>query len=227
MLKNRFKHFIGRYPFVFFPFYKLLAPKPNLRLLYSNDTDLVIEGYPRSANTFSVVAFELAQSKTVKIAHHLHVEAQLIKAATENKPAVALLRNPEDSFRSLLVRHPETSISWAVNRYIQFYTAVKKLGENCLIVNYEDAIHDMGAVVELINKRFGSNFDVPVHDEAMVKNVFSEIESINQRIYQGKESHIGRPSNERKKIAQNIDFTGYEKEIRCATELYESIKKGL
>ena len=32
------------------------------------DTDIVIEGYPRSANTFAVAAFRLAQPATPRIA---------------------------------------------------------------------------------------------------------------------------------------------------------------
>ena len=227
MLKNRIKHYIGRYPSLFMNLYRTFAPQKNQKLLFGHDTELVLEGYPRSANTFSVVAFEQAQSRPVKLAHHLHVEAQLIQAARENKPAVALLRNPEDCFRSLLVRHPETPVSWAINRYIQFYTAISKLGDKCLIITYEEVINDMGAVIEKINKHFGTNYDVPVHDQTMVQQVFSKVESINQQIDQGKESHVARPSKERKQQSQNIDFTGFENKIRQSKKLYEHLTSKL
>lgn len=223
MLKNRIKHFIGRFPSIFVPFYKLVGPGRNQKLLYGDDTELVIEGFPRSANTFAVVAFEQAQSRPVKSAHHLHVEAQLVKAALDNKPAVALIRNPEDCFRSLLIRHPRTPVMWAVNRYIHFYTAVEKLGDKCLVVTYEDVTKDMGAVIRRINSRFNTDYDVPVHDDEMVKKVFKEVESINKSLDQGKESHVARPSNERKVLAEKIDFTNYEKEIDCANKLYEAL----
>lgn len=224
MLKNRFKHYIGRYPSIFFPIYRMFAPGKNQKLLFQSDTELVIEGFPRSANTFAVVAFEQAQSRRVKLAHHLHVEAQLVQAAAENKPAVALLRKPEDCFRSLMIRHPETPLHWAIQRYIHFYSAVKKLGPKCLVVNYEEVISDMGSIVKKINKHFGSDFDVPVHNDGMVKNAFSEVESINQRIDQGKESHVARPSSERKEQAQKLDLSGYEEDINIAIDLYNCLK---
>ena len=227
MLKNRIKHFVGQYPSLFFRFYRMFGPANNQKLLYGHDTEIVIEAFPRSANTFAVITFEQAQSRQVKIAHHLHVEAQLVQAAAENIPAVALIRNPEDSFRSLLVKHPETPVGWIINRYIQFYTAVNNLGTKCLVVKYEDVIHDMSAVVELINARFGCDFDVPVHNDAMVKNAFNKIESISRNMNQGKESQVARPSEERKKMAQSIDFSAYKKEIRRANDLYESIKASL
>lgn len=226
MLKNRIKHFVGRSPSFFFPFYKIFGPKKNRVLLFDDNTKLVIEGFPRSANTFAVVAFEQAQSSTVKLAHHLHIEAQLMQAAAHDIPAVALLRNPEDSFRSLLVRHPETPVSWIIQRYIHFYTAVKNLGPKCLIVSYEDITNDMGAIVETINRRFDKNFDVPVHSDVMVSQVFQQIESYNKRVNQGKESHVARPSEERKRLAKDIDFTGHEEDIQKAIELYESLKPG-
>ena len=213
------------YPLLFFRFYKIFAPNNNQKLLYANDTELVIEGFPRSANTFAVVTFKQAQSRPVKMAHHLHVEAQLVQAAKENKPAVALLRNPEDSFRSLMIRHPETPVYWAIQRYIHFYSAIKKLGSKCLVVTYEEVISDMGGVVEKINKRFGTDFDVPIHDDGMVKNVFLEVESINKRIDQGKESHVARPSDERSEQSQKLNLSGYETDINKAMELYNCLKE--
>lgn len=224
MLKNRIKHFVGRFPSLFFPFYKVFGPRKNQKLLFDSNTELVIEGFPRSANTFAVVAFEQAQLTPVNLAHHLHVESQLTIAAKHGVPAVALLRNPEDSFRSLLIRHPDTPVSWIIQRYIHFYTAVKNAEPNCLVVEYEDIISDMGKVVDKINKHFDKNFTVPVHDEKMTKRVFEQIESFNKKVNQGRESHVARPSDERKKQAKEIDFTGHEKNIRLATALYESLK---
>ncbi|RMG27959.1 MAG: hypothetical protein D6732_19595, partial [Methanobacteriota archaeon] len=78
LLKHRVKHALAPYPFLFVTAYRLFAPA-HLRMekLIGARTEIVIEGYPRSANTFAVVAFRLAQNRPVKIAHHLHMEAQI------------------------------------------------------------------------------------------------------------------------------------------------------
>lgn len=61
---------ISHYPWLYFPIQRL---RPQRRdLVVARDTEIVIEGYPRSANTFAVAAFLLAQGRPVKIAHHLH-----------------------------------------------------------------------------------------------------------------------------------------------------------
>lgn len=224
MLKNRIKHFVGRFPTIFFYFYKIFGPPKNRKLLFDDATEIVIEGFPRSANTFAVVSFEQAQSTPVKVAHHLHVEAQLAAAAKRGIPAVAILRKPEDSFRSLLIRHPGTPINWAMQRYIYFYTMVKKLGDGCLIVEYDDVITDMGLVVDKINQHFNTSFSSPKHNDEMVNTAFKAIEGYNKKSNDGKESHIARPSNERKKIAKDINFIDHEEKLHLATKLYESLK---
>ncbi|MGD1922294.1 MAG: hypothetical protein ACFCAD_27420 [Pleurocapsa sp.] len=53
------------------------------------DTDIVIEGYPRSGNTFASSAVRIAQTKPVKIAYRLHAPTQLICAAKMVIPAIA------------------------------------------------------------------------------------------------------------------------------------------
>ncbi|WP_436638024.1 hypothetical protein [Microbaculum sp. FT89] len=72
------------------------------RLCVGRDTDIVIEGFPRSANSTTVTHFRLRQSRPVAIAHHKHHAAQLIRAADWGIPAVALVRPPRDAVVSLL-----------------------------------------------------------------------------------------------------------------------------
>ena len=56
--------FIRRYPCLYF---RVMPFKKKYRnILVARDTDIVIEGYPRSANTYAVASFELAQANVVK-----------------------------------------------------------------------------------------------------------------------------------------------------------------
>jgi hypothetical protein len=70
---------VGEHPLLFHNIYKLRLRYQNL--LVDRTTQLVIEGFPRSGNTFAVVAFEQAQRQSVRIAHHLHAPAQVMLAA--------------------------------------------------------------------------------------------------------------------------------------------------
>src|SRR5262245_54574684 len=84
----RARSLIGQYPALYLP---LARWKRRRQLQHSDkwgiqperngpvfrDTDAVIEGFPRSANTFAAAAFALAQTTPVRLAHHLHVPSQI------------------------------------------------------------------------------------------------------------------------------------------------------
>src|SRR5438552_16073334 len=54
--------------------------------------DLATEGFPRSANSFAVHAFRVAQDRPVRIAHHLHAPPQAIAAGRAPVAALVHLR---------------------------------------------------------------------------------------------------------------------------------------
>ena len=63
--------------------------------VFNHATQLVIEGYPRSANTYAVVAFAAVQPERPRIAHHLHVAAQVLAAVDRDIPTMVLIRRPQ------------------------------------------------------------------------------------------------------------------------------------
>src|ERR671917_4320 len=112
------RRYVGRRPFLFYNFYRL---RPNYRdLLVDRRTQIVIEGIPRSGNTFAVVAFEQAQRESVRIAHHLHMPAQVMRAARWHIPTLVLMRKPADAVLSLAIREPRISIRQAMKHYVSF-----------------------------------------------------------------------------------------------------------
>lgn len=77
-LRRRVRKIIGKYPTIFYSTYGILNRRIN-RMSVKPNTELVIIGFPRSANTYSVLAFECMQSAKVNIAHHVHVPAQVLR----------------------------------------------------------------------------------------------------------------------------------------------------
>jgi hypothetical protein len=137
-------------------------------LVVEKDTVIVIEGFPRSANTFACNAFRLSQEKDVKIAHHLHAPAQIIGAAKMNIPAVVQIRNPDDAVLSLVVRSPFISIRIALREYTLFYETILSYRDHFIVAKFEDVIRDFGSVIREINDRFGTDFKEFIHNEENV-----------------------------------------------------------
>jgi hypothetical protein len=78
------------------------ALRRNDGLCVSRSTELVIEGFPRSANSTTVHGFMADQDRPVAIAHHKHHASQILRAVRWGIPAVVLVREPADTIVSLL-----------------------------------------------------------------------------------------------------------------------------
>ena len=111
-------------PWMFIPTVRFrpgLQPAGEPHQWVTPTTEIVIERYPRSANTFALVAFQLAQSRELEIAHHLHAAAQIKRAVALGVPAIVLVREPSEAVLSLMVRDPSASMRWAIRGYVRFF----------------------------------------------------------------------------------------------------------
>jgi len=206
-LKPIAKRTLAKYPALFFPVYRVLAPQAlKAECLLREGVELVIEGYPRSANTFAVVAFRHAQGRNVPLAHHLHVEAQIIKAAELGIPVLVLIRNPVDAIKSLLIRHPEGGLIQYANWFTSFYEAIEPVKGKVVIADFTEVTSNFGLVIRRVNEKFGTNFTEFVHSDVSMREVFAAIDEINEQL--GGESpvtFVARPVAERNHIKVVID----------------------
>ncbi len=168
-----------RYPRVYIPLTRLrLGPEaPIVR----KGTEILITGYPRSANTFSANAFKMAQSRPVKVAHHFHVPALVVAAARRNIPTVILIRKPEQAVVSYAVHAPEVTVKRALKNYIHLYSAILPYRDHFLVATFESVTSDFGAVIRRVNERFSTSFDEFRHTEENVKKCFRLVEEDNRR----------------------------------------------
>jgi hypothetical protein len=188
------RRLVGEHPLLFHNIYRL---RPRYRnLLVDRTTQLVIEGFPRSGNTFAVVAFEQAQRQSVRIAHHLHAPAQVMRAARWGVPTLVLMRDPTDAALSLVVREPRVSVRQALKNYISFYESIVGYHHAFVAGLFEQVTRDYGAVLERVNARFGTRFSPFDHSEDNVNAVFARIEEMHRAKRGGRldEKEISRPS---------------------------------
>jgi len=140
------------------------------------ETELVIEAYPRSANTFSAFAFQTSQPRPVRLAHHLHAPAQIAAAAGRGVPILVPVRHPRDCVVSIAIRSPHVSLAQALDAYRRFHEAVLPHRDACHVARFEDVTTDFGRVVEAVNARFGTAFTPFQHTPENVAAVYALIE---------------------------------------------------
>lgn len=173
-------------------------------LVVNKNTDIVIEGFPRSANSYAVLTFENAQRNKVIIAHHIHAQAQFLLARKYNIPAIVLIREPLDAIASLLIRDETLTIKQGIQRYIDFYQPIFQMREHLVIASFATVIANFSLVVAACNKKFGSNFTLPARSEQNEANVFSQINTINTQQEKSDWSMLAMPHINKVPLQENI-----------------------
>ena len=160
---NQLLSSIRLHPAVFFPLirFRMLFPgSPQWRLVAA-DTELVIEGYWRSGNTFAAWAFETAQERPVRLASHTHAAATVRRGVRLGRPVLVLARPPLEAVSGRLFLAPRLAPEHALREYIRFYRAIEPFADRYVRAPFEEVIEDFGAVIERVNARFGTNFRLP------------------------------------------------------------------
>lgn len=140
--------------------------------LYADeDTDIVIEGAPRSANSFVVGAFREAHDGRLQIGHHLHAAAHVIRGCSLGLPVLVLIRDPLDYLVSrrafcfhVSVRegecHPQIAVSYRefLRDWVRFYSTVWPYRDEFVVGRFHRVTQDLNAVVGRLNEKFDTGF---------------------------------------------------------------------
>ena len=167
----------------------------------SEDSDIVIEGFPRSGNTYAAVAFAMSQTKPVRIAHHLHSPQQVLKAQALGIPCVVLIRDPVDTVASLVTMQPSLSYTGALREYRGFY---ERIPDSAFIVRFGELTENFAVSIDRINRRYDTEFDVPATDDASFDRcVFKAIDVLGLLRSSGDvawSSLVSRPMEQRREL---------------------------
>jgi hypothetical protein len=171
------------------------------------DTELVVEGFPRSANSFAIAAIRRAEHRPLRIAHHQHVPAQVIAGAKARIPTLVLIREPDAAVLSYVIRHRFLTLGGALRHYIRFYKRVLPYKDAVLVVTFDEVTTDFGAVMRRLNQKFGSSFPEFHHTEENVRRCFEDIERHERSVLKPDwdfEAMTARPSARREALRDEL-----------------------
>lgn len=221
--KEHLSLYVRDHPTVYYATHRLRGRPSDMAV--NRDTQLVIEGFPRTGNTFAVTAFQSAQPGPVNVAHHLHAQAQIIRAAHWRVPCLTLVRTPVDAVLSMRIRLPQFSTAQALRYYASFYETATRYRDSYVLGRFEEVTTNFGRVIERVNAKFGTGFTPFEHTEENVRLIFSRIED-NYRS-QGQKVGIARPSAARKDLKEifreELQRPEHEPPLRRAEAAYERL----
>lgn len=163
-------------------------------------TDLCIEGFLRAGNTFTVIAFKHAQPEPVSVAHHVHAAGAVIAAVRMRTPTLVLIRPPEQSVLSYVVRWPELTIGQALRGYARFYRPLLPHRHGFVVGRFEETTSDLGRVILRVNDRFETSFVPFESTESNLRAVRQEMDRWDANTYRSGgpvELGRGRPTEEK------------------------------
>ena len=196
-------------------------------------TEICIEGFLRSGNTFTVIAFQSVQPRTVSIAHHVHAAGAVIEAARIGTPTLVLIRPPEESVLSYVIRWPSLTIGQALRGYVRFYAPLVPYRDRFVVGRFEEVTRDLGAVIRRVNERFGTGFipyEPTVENERAVRAELDRWDANTHR-REGGPAELGRglptPEKEAHKAALRAAYrsTGHAKMRARAEALFGSMTR--
>jgi hypothetical protein len=220
LLYEETHRFLARYPSLFLPLARArhgtgVGSGPKA---VGKDTEIVIEGFPRSANSFAVAAFKLAQPQPVRIAHHLHFPGQVTAAVKMGIPTLVLIREPEEAVLTHLARMLELNYTYNVvkqasreySRFSRFYSSILPHRQHFVSAKFESVTSKFDEVIRRVNERFRTNFVEFSHTESNVERCFE----VNGGY---------RPSEERNRIKDKLRGQLQEEELAEARVKARSI----
>lgn len=224
-LRQQLSLSLADHPRLFYPVMRRRAAYRGV--LISEQTELVVEGYPRSGNTFAVAAVQFAQARPVVIARHTHAPAQVIEAARRGLPTLVLLRDPRDASMSLVIREPQISLALALRRYVRFYSRLAPFHNSFIVATFAQVTTDFGVVIERLNARCGLDLAPFQHTPENCARVFEMVEEMERKTLGGqlRETRVARPSAVRDTLKMGLIHAFEDPEYRSLLDTCYSLHR--
>lgn len=158
-------------PYIWWAQYKMRGHIDPRECRVDRATEFVLDGFQGSGNSFATVAFKSCQQTPVRLAHHLHAPAQIIRAVRWGIPTLVTLRSPADAVVSLVSRWPYLSLNQGLRAYIRFYDALLPHLDGVVVTSFPMTIRRLDEVFRAVNRRYNTSFDVFEHTAAQVQKI--------------------------------------------------------
>ncbi|MCG7899546.1 MAG: hypothetical protein JAY85_13955 [Candidatus Thiodiazotropha weberae] len=212
--------------------YNKIANK-NISITTGN-TDIVIEGFPRSANTYVAASIMVLNGDKLNIARHVHGSAQLILGIEKGIPAVLLIRNPVDAIASLKLRSPYLPSRVIIQNYIEFHKQLESYIDKLILIDFKDATNNIVSIVEYLDDYYNLSLKIPNKLQSYKNEINSMVDKMDMLDRSQKNINdftVGRPNDTRKKashLIKNNLYKKYPRELeKCETIYFKYLSKKL
>lgn len=157
---------------------------PSVEKYVTRGHQIVIDGYPRCANSYSRVRFLLANPNAKPFfGNHIHLPSQILLAVRYGIPTVLLIRDPQSAVLSFTalgmhergqqdVDNCKRHLAMNLRHYWAFYERVIPVLNSVVVAPFERVVSEFDKVIHDVNDKFGSVFLIPEIDGRSDSEIF-------------------------------------------------------
>lgn len=187
-------------------------------------TRMLVDGFPRSANTWTSFAFQELVGRG-QVASHLHSARSIRIAARLGVPCVLLVRDPDEAVASGLTFDSAVQAKTAFRAWARYYEVAVKAADRVVVVDFKTAVSDFPGVVRRVNERYGTNLSVDQAAGLDKEKIFARIDHESQLVADGRDvtAIAPRPHADRQHRDVGIDDPAWARERARARRAYEKV----
>lgn len=189
-----------------FIFKHIISPLSRHKELFlKKDSDLLIEGYPRSGNTFCAAAFYYFSNHQLSIARHRHEIGHLKHAFSSGVPTLIVFREPIEAISSFILREGVSEL-FAINFYVKFNSFVLRHNDKLALFEFNDIVNHIENVITRFSSMY--NLDLNVSDSLLdkkeIKDIVIQMEKKDSGSEHVRSTHVAYPVMERTALKETI-----------------------
>jgi hypothetical protein len=195
---------------------------------FVENPDFVVDGYPRSANTFLVTALNMSWPD-MAVKSHGH-DSENLAAANGLVPVVSVIRNPVDAIASYAVHlslHEPDRINNLALLFGLYGDIAKKTLDNphVFAIPFEEVTSDVTGILNLLESKYELENRVYVSAEEILNQTRDVSKQVN--LTTGaftKRGHVPRDLDPlHSEVLAELQGPAYEQALSNLTRLYDSI----
>lgn len=164
----------------------------------------MVEGFPRSGNTFTVFAIQHLTDDEIHIASHVHHPSQFIKGSRLGLPTVVVIRPPIETLASYLIAGPHATASMVLREYDYYHRCVSKHAASLLLATFEQVTTDLASVIRRVNERWHTDFPEATPDGDATEAIFERIDAQYEQFHADEDGMLARPDPDRRELNEQL-----------------------
>lgn len=173
-------------------------------LMHDSSTDVFVDGFPRSANSFAFYAYT-RRSNGLTVSGHTHSAAQVCSATRSGVPVIILLRDPNHLIPSLVQYVAGLSVERAAWAYIRFHETIMPVIPRVQVAHFDEVTGDAAKTIHATNRLFSLSLDSRPFEVNELDAISRTLHATNRRYGRGGARTLPSPTGGRKSAEEILD----------------------